>query len=214
MTIPAVSDSTNSPLNGVVAGKGGNANETILECGVVNSTHYLWSAGGPGGDAIKLNCNLTINNAGIIGGGGGGAIISAMNTTYVKYAGGGGAGIDKGSSVLPATESTYLSGTQSFINDAFQGNRYTTGGGNLGQKGNGDIVNIYQSNAPCVVGYNNAGKAINLNGYCAQINNIGSGRVHGEGAEIATPPGTLTYLITDDNIDILTDDFCNYYIIT
>jgi len=155
-----------------VAGKGGN--------GGINTN------GGAGGPAINLNYNLTIVNSGIIGGGGGGGGGVGPNPLFNVpqnfYPGGGGAGISAGSGA--AGNCTSNSGTTTaggngccqnvppFITTPACGGK----GGNLGvngASGNKDSF-LYKSYSGGA-----AGKAINLNGYSATVNNINTGVVYG-----------------------------------
>lgn len=109
-----------SPLNGIIAGCGGDG------------ARYIWAPGGqnqaegdkngtPGGPAIVLGHDLFIVNNGIIGGGG-------QGTPNTDGGGNGGAGINPGPG--------YSTGTATFL----KGQGPVSGGrrgGNLGQAGHG-----------------------------------------------------------------------------
>ena len=94
LIVPATSGgSTNSPTNGVIAGKGGNA----ITTGCCDS-YAAASSFNPGGPAILLSYPLTIQNNGVIGSGGTGGLGITQNRDNNALGGhGGGAGIDPGS---------------------------------------------------------------------------------------------------------------------
>jgi hypothetical protein len=149
LILPATSGgTTNSPANGIIAGKGGSA--SFSGCCDQQGQAVYSEQGGP---AILLSYPLTIQNSGIIGSGGtGGHGITQNRDHPTPGDGGGGAGIDPGYSQArgrnyrgAAVYSSYLVGGES------------TGvfGGNLGS-GNGYIGTSYaivaQGNALTVTG--------------------------------------------------------------
>jgi hypothetical protein len=86
LIIPAISDNSGSPANGIVAGKGGGG----------GGWSGVSSSGGDGSNGIRVNVNIDIINRGIIGGGGGGSSGSPGEPQYGPlhtYKGGSGAGI-------------------------------------------------------------------------------------------------------------------------
>lgn len=157
LIVPAVSDGSNSPANGVIAGAGGNGGGSR-------------QSGFSGGNAMNLNYNLTINNNGIIGGGGGGGGVGTdIVIGNIRYAGGGGgAGISigaGGSGNASGVAGTYLNGGA--------GGNYSSGralGGAGGSLGNGGGTG-FRSDGTFVGGA--AGKCINLNGYA--VSTLGTG---------------------------------------
>lgn len=94
LIVPATSGgTTNSPANGVIAGKGGNA----ITTGCCDS-YAPASSFNPGGPAILLSYPLTIQNNGVIGSGGtGGQGITQNRDNNALGGHGGGAGIEPGS---------------------------------------------------------------------------------------------------------------------
>jgi hypothetical protein len=201
LIVPPISDNTSSPLNGIVAGKGGTGRTGIKTDPGVNY-------GGAGGTAVKLNYNLNIINYGIIGGGGGGGGAGYItNSTWIYGAGGGGgAGISigtggpvgnfggigrnsshryggEGSSYKVNTGSsypgnaTYPGGTYPgfvYVYDVYSpvyggDSLYGASGGNLGQSGNSTTTSFGGA----------AGKAIDLNGYNANVTVMNEGVIHG-----------------------------------
>jgi hypothetical protein len=125
LILPAISggDLTKNPLNGVIAGKGGDAVFTGC-CDSYGATQN------PGGPAILLSYPLEIANSGIIGSGGTGGLGITQDRDHPNPGdGGGGAGIDVGYSQArgrnyngAAVYSSYLIG----------GASTGIGGGNLG----------------------------------------------------------------------------------
>lgn len=135
LIVPATSGGTaNSPANGIIAGKGGDA--VFTGC----CDNYS-AAQNPGGPAILLSYPLAIVNSGIIGSGGTGGLGITQDRDHPNPGdGGGGAGIDPGYSQArgrnyrgAAVYSSYLVGGES------------TGvfGGNLGSaNGAGVATNV------------------------------------------------------------------------
>lgn len=126
LILPAISggDLTKNPLNGVIAGKGGDA--VFTGC-----CDNKGAAQNPGGPAIFLSYPLEIANSGIIGSGGTGGLGITQDRDHPNPGdGGGGAGIDVGYSQArgrnykgAAVYSSYLIG----------GASTGIGAGNLGQ---------------------------------------------------------------------------------
>jgi len=125
LIVPATSGGTaNSPANGIIAGKGGDA--VFTGC-----CDNLSAAQNPGGPAILLSYPLAIVNSGIIGSGGTGGLGITQDRDHPNPGdGGGGAGIDVGYSQArgrnyngAAVYSSYLIG----------GASTGIGAGNLGQ---------------------------------------------------------------------------------
>jgi hypothetical protein len=178
LIVPAVSDGTNSPANGIVAGAGGSG------------ANYA-ATGNPGGPAINLNYNLIINNNGVIGGGGGGggwgrASTSSnfcLNCPPWRYTGSGGAGVSPGN---PGSSTTFTPGANgSYIAGGGQSSgcsggggstcSYNGAGGSLGANGGNGYNSGYNANVSTAGGA--AGKCINLNGYA--VSTLGTGQYLG-----------------------------------
>jgi len=131
-------DGENSPLNGLIAGKGGRGGPDFPLNPVVNRVPSSTS-GEPGGPAILLEYNLNIVNNGIIGGGG-------QGSNFISYPGGvatktgfGGAGLNPGQGTNGGLATYRIA-----QGPASGGNR----GGNLGQAAHG-VDN--PKNAPWIV---------------------------------------------------------------
>ena len=170
LIVPAVSDASNSPANGMVAGKGGNSRSS---CGATPTA---------GGNAIHLNYNLIIQNNGIIGGGGGAGAedLKGCNTGCI-IGGGGGAGISSGvqggacgysgGQYGPGAPGTYRIGGARWM-DPWNGQFASGKGGDLGAAG-GSAYNNYVAGPPLTWNGTAAGKCINLNGYA--VTTLGTG---------------------------------------
>ena len=180
LIVPAVSDGSYSPANGIVAGAGGNggniSSTTLNQGSVFNATN--------GGAAINLSHDITIVNNGIIGGGGGGGAAARRGPTYVPndpYSGGGGGGITVG-----------LAGTCSGNNCGGAGvtlgssGNYITGGtggsASGGQAGTGGTLGASGYSGSGFVGTSStpgtAGKCINRNTYVPNM--LGTGQYLGD----------------------------------
>ena len=159
LIVPAVSDASNSPANGMVAGAGGSGGGDSGDNGV------------SGGPAINLNCNLIINNNGIIGGGGGGAGDAELSTpTVQRFCGGGGAGIITGAGGIGyrnGTSGTYKTGGSGAAPLLPTPSYYGGTGGNLGSAGANGTSSYKRGTGGA------AGKCINLNGYA--VTTLGTG---------------------------------------
>jgi len=121
LIIPAISDNSGSPANGIVAGKGGGG----------GGWSGVSSSGGDGSNGIRVNVNIDIINRGIIGGGGGGSSGGPGTVREYQYKGGSGAGIP-----ITNNNSYRYGGVGCNYNNS-------NPGGNLGQPG------VFQSTNMC-----------------------------------------------------------------
>lgn len=132
---------------GHIVGRGGDGGVNPLPGGTDD--------GDPGGDAINLTYNLSLDNFGIIGGGGGGG--ATDYSSPVKLHGGGGAGNSIGICSNPAGNGSLETG-----------GRWTTvapRGGDLGQSGGDGVFEPVFGGA--------AGNAINTNGNTLSLDTTG-----------------------------------------
>jgi len=170
--------------NAIIAGAGGRG-------GNAWAGQYFGENGSPGGPAISLSYNITINNLGTIGGGGGGggggSWFYPFNGGFLVTAGGGGgAGISGGERGIcnsPGNSSnncqvgnagaTSNGGTGGIYSYRFVNvtmTAYGGNGGNLGQNGTSGAPPYNQNTARSYPGAGGAaGKAVDLNGYTATI---------------------------------------------
>jgi hypothetical protein len=160
LIIPAISDGTGNPANGVVAGKGGLG-------GGFNGGGQASVSGENGGAAIGVFADIKITNRGIIGGGGGSGSGSAYSSHGYYYRGGCGAGVP-----ITGNGSYRYGGSGCNYNNSNYG-------GNLGAPG----APNYTNSCGWFLNQVNPGTAgaaiINPYGYVCAITNEGSGAVYG-----------------------------------
>jgi len=159
LIIPAISDNSSSPANGIVAGRGGPG-------GSGGQGPGQGTSGGDGGDAITINAAITIINYGIIGAGGGGGSGAT---------GGVGAGVPIYNSNI-GTPGTYRYGGVGCTSYYYNSNP----GGNLGQPGKGSQATFdcgwwYGQISPGLPGW----AITNLRQWPCTVRNRGSGVVIG-----------------------------------
>ena len=159
LIIPAISDNTGSPANGVVAGKGGLG-------GGFNGGGR--ASGENGGAAIGVFTDIKITNRGIIGGGGGGGSGAGGSSQGYWYYGGCGAGV----SITGNGSYRYGGGGCRYNNSNY--------GGNLGEPGAPNPSPDYCGWFYGQINPGTAGAAIiNPYGYVCTITNEGNGAVYG-----------------------------------
>ena len=144
LIVPATSGgTTNSPANGIIAGRGGDATSS----GCCDQTGQAANSP-PGGPAILLSYPLTIQNSGIIGSGGsGGHGVTQNRDNNALGDGGGGAGIDPG---------TGYQGRYNYTGGAWVSS-YLVGGASIGvYGGNLGAGTAYVATSKAVVTQGNA----------------------------------------------------------